>query len=207
MVLLNQGMKRSPLAADVVRFVGEPIAAVVTEERYQGEDAAELVFVDYDPLPAVVDMDDAVTNEVLLHPEAGTNVVFELADPPDESFFDGCEVVVTQRLRNQRVAIAPLEVRSTAAVWDGERFTVWAGTQGAQGVPGRAPAGRWGSIPVRCTSSRRTWAAPSVPSPASRPRTWSRPGSRGTSPGRCGGPRRAPRTCSPWATAAARSSA
>ncbi|HEX7165733.1 MAG TPA: xanthine dehydrogenase family protein molybdopterin-binding subunit, partial [Acidimicrobiales bacterium] len=52
---LNQAMTRPWLATDVVRYVGEPVAAVVTEERYQGEDAAELVYVEYDPLPAVVD--------------------------------------------------------------------------------------------------------------------------------------------------------
>jgi aerobic carbon-monoxide dehydrogenase large subunit len=132
--LLNQEVKRSPLAADVVRFVGEPVVAIVTEERYQGEDAAELVWVDYDPLPAVVDMEEAVKDEVLVHPTAGTNVVMKLGEELDTTLFDGCDVVVTERVLNQRVAIAPLEVRSTAAAWDGERMTVWLSTQGPQGA-------------------------------------------------------------------------
>ena len=68
-------MAQPLLAADVVRFVGEPVAVVLTEERYQGEDAAELVDVDYDPLPAVVDpRGRGYATSTLLFPEAGTNV-------------------------------------------------------------------------------------------------------------------------------------
>ena len=134
MILLNQEIKRSPLASDTVRFVGEPVVAVVTDERYQGEDAAELVFVDYDPLPTVVDPDHALTDEIIVHEAAGTNVSMRLGDPVDEHLFDGCEVVVTERLVNQRIGIAPLEVRSSAAAWDGERLTVWLATQTPQGA-------------------------------------------------------------------------
>lgn len=62
--------------------------------------------------------------------EAGTNVVLELADGPlDENLFDGCEVVVSERIRNQRVAIAPLEVRGRAAASDGDRLTIWLSSQ------------------------------------------------------------------------------
>jgi len=131
---LNQEIKRSPLASGTVRFVGEPVVAVVTEERYQGEDAAELVFIDYDPLPAVVDPEQALTDEIIVHEAAGTNVSMRLGDPVDEHLFDGCEVVVTERLVNQRIGIAPLEVRSSAAAWDGERLTVWLATQAPQGA-------------------------------------------------------------------------
>jgi carbon-monoxide dehydrogenase large subunit len=134
MFLFNQDIVRAPLAVDVVRFVGEPVAVLVTEERYQGEDAAELVFVDYEPRRAVVDMEEAATNAQLLHESAGTNVVMQLGEPLDESLFEGCEVVVSERILNQRVAIAPLEVRSCAAAWDGERMTVWLSTQGPQGA-------------------------------------------------------------------------
>jgi aerobic carbon-monoxide dehydrogenase large subunit len=134
MMLLNQEIKRSPLASDRVRFVGEPVAVVVTEERYQGEDAAELVFVDYDPLPAVVDPEDAANDELILHEAAGTNTVFAMESPPDPATFEGCEVVVTGRFVNQRVAIAPLESRAAAAAWgDDGRLTYWASTQGPQG--------------------------------------------------------------------------
>jgi carbon-monoxide dehydrogenase large subunit len=50
----DKAMVRPFLASEVVRFVGEPVAAVLTEEAYQGQDAADLVEVDYDPLPVVV---------------------------------------------------------------------------------------------------------------------------------------------------------
>ncbi|HVL82787.1 MAG TPA: xanthine dehydrogenase family protein molybdopterin-binding subunit [Pseudonocardia sp.] len=128
------GMVRRFLAADKVRFVGEPVAAVLTEEAYQGQDAADLVEVDYDPLPAVVDVRDALTDEVLLFDEAGTNLAggFGLKKPFDEHLFDGCAVVVTREIVNQRLAAVPLEGRAAAAVWEGGRFTVWCSNQNAQ---------------------------------------------------------------------------
>jgi carbon-monoxide dehydrogenase large subunit len=131
------GMGQPLLAKGVVRFVGEPVAAVLTDERYQGEDAAELVDVEYDPLPPVVDPKDAERNETLLYPDLGTNVCFASKQPdaPPEDVFAGCEVVITQEIMNQRVAVAPLEVRAGAAVWgeDG-RLTAWIPNQGAQGT-------------------------------------------------------------------------
>jgi aerobic carbon-monoxide dehydrogenase large subunit len=135
---VNQAMTRPWLASDVVRFVGEPIAVVLTEERYQGEDAAEMVSVDIDPLPAVVGTEAAARDEVLLFPEAGTNVVATFGEPAPEDFFAGCEVVVTQRLVNQRVAPVPLEARAAAAAWgqDG-RVTIWCSNQGAQQAKGQ----------------------------------------------------------------------
>ena len=118
---------------DTVRFVGDLIAVVLTEERYQGEDAAERVEVDIDPLPAVVGTEAAARDEVLLFPEAGTNVLASFGEPAPEDFFAGCEVVVTQRIVNQRVAPVPLETRAAAAAWgeDG-RVTIWCSNQGAQ---------------------------------------------------------------------------
>ena len=133
----HEAMVRPFLATDAVRFVGEPVAIVLTEEAYQGEDAAELVDVEYDPLPAVVDMRDAARDEVLLFPEAGTNTVhgFGLDEPFDEHLFDGCDVVVTADLVNQRLAPAPLEARAAAAQWgDDDRLTLWCSTQNAQMV-------------------------------------------------------------------------
>ncbi|MTD57889.1 xanthine dehydrogenase family protein molybdopterin-binding subunit [Amycolatopsis pithecellobii] len=122
------------LASEVVRYVGEPVALVLTEERYQLADAAELVDIDYDPLDAVASADAALSDETLLFPEIGTNLVqvHGIEEFPDGSF-DGCEVVVTQTIVNQRVAPAPLEVRGASCVWgeDG-RLTVWLSTQNAQ---------------------------------------------------------------------------
>jgi carbon-monoxide dehydrogenase large subunit len=134
-----------PLLADgVVRHVGEAVALVLTEDRYAGEDAAELVSVDYDPLPVVVDPRAAATNEVLLFPAAGTNVAMTNGRELDPHFFDECDVVVTHEVLNQRVAVAPLEVRAAAAVWgeDG-RLTFWR----------RGPSPRWPAR-SRCPRSR-----------------------------------------------------
>jgi len=137
---MNQAMKQPLLASGVVRFVGEPVAAVVTEEMYQGEDAIELVDVDYDILPAVVTMHQALSGERgLLFPDAETNVVCTHGDASASSpdLFEGCEVVVSQVIQNQRVAPAPMESRSGAAAWgeDG-RLTAWIPNQGAQGTKG-----------------------------------------------------------------------
>jgi len=137
---MNQKMVQPLLATDVVRFVGEPVAAVVTEEMYQGEDAIELVDVDYDILPAVATMHQALSGERgLLFPDAETNVVCTFGDASAASpdLFDGCEVVVSEVIQNQRVAPAPMESRSGAAVWgeDG-RLTAWIPNQGAQGTKG-----------------------------------------------------------------------
>src|SRR4051812_13704536 len=136
--MVNQAMTRPWLAGDTVRYVGEPIAVVLTEERYQGEDAAELVAVDIDPLPAVIGTAAAASDEVLLFPEAGTNVMASFGEPAPADFFDGCEVVVTQSMVNQRVAPVPLESRAAAAAWgeDG-RATVWCTNQGAQQARGQ----------------------------------------------------------------------
>ena len=132
---MNQAMVQPLLAIDVVRFVGEPVAVVVTEEPYQGEDAMELVDIDYELLPAVVDMAAARDSDILLFPEAGTNVVVKFGDEANlsDDLFDGCEVVVSETILNQRVAPAPMETRATAAVWgeDG-RLTAWIPNQGAQ---------------------------------------------------------------------------
>jgi carbon-monoxide dehydrogenase large subunit len=133
---VNQEMTWPWLARDTVRYVGEPVAIVLTEERYQGEDASERVFVDYDPLPVVVDPATALDDDApLLFPEAGTNLAtsFPGADAPD--LFEGCDVVVRRRIVNQRVAPCPLEGRATAARWgDDGRLTVWCSTQTAHGV-------------------------------------------------------------------------
>ena len=107
---------------------------------YQGEDAIELVDVDYDPLPAVVDMNDALSGDKgLLFPDAGTNVVCTFGDAAGSNpdLFAGCEVVVSAVIQNRRVAAAPMESRSAAAAWgDDGRLTAWIPNQGAQGTQG-----------------------------------------------------------------------
>src|SRR6266568_2894296 len=108
------------LAVEVVRFVGEPVAVVITDGRYQGEDAADLVSVDYEPLPAVVG------------PAAGSNVAVTNPVSTDDAPFDACDVVVEQDIVNQRVACLPMEGRATAAIFEDGRLTVWHSSQNAQ---------------------------------------------------------------------------
>src|SRR5436190_7965846 len=106
--LLNMQMPRPVLAKDKVRFVGELVAAIVAETQAQAVDAAEAVWPDYDPLPAVIDPVAAVDGGTLLFEDAGTNIAFDLSFGQTDDFFDGCEVVVTADLVNQRVAGCPL---------------------------------------------------------------------------------------------------
>jgi carbon-monoxide dehydrogenase large subunit len=123
------------LAGDVVRFAGEPVAIVLTDEHYQGEDAAELVSVDYEELPAVIGVEQGLSDETLLFPDSGSNVVGRGgAESFDDAAFAGCEVVVERTIVNQRVAAAPLEVRATAAMWADDRLTLWVSTQNVHGV-------------------------------------------------------------------------
>jgi carbon-monoxide dehydrogenase large subunit len=138
----NPAATRTLLAMDKVRYVGEPLAIIVSETREQGEDASEAVIVDYDVLEAFVDVEQAMTSSTLLYDACGSNVVFDttalgMPDNTGEDFFAGCEVTVKGRYMNQRVAPCPLEVRGAAAAWgpDG-RLTQWLSTQHAQGAPG-----------------------------------------------------------------------
>ena len=62
------------MARDKVRYVGEAVAVVVADSRYTAEDALDLIQVDYEPLPPVVNVRQSLTNESLLHQEHGTNV-------------------------------------------------------------------------------------------------------------------------------------
>ena len=128
--MLNPAMARPLLADGVVRFVGEAVAAVVAETKAQARDGADLVEVEYEPLPVVVDPEESAASETLLFEEAGSNVALELSFGHDESLFDGCEVVVTQRVVNQRLAPCPLEVRAAAArVEKDGRLTFWVSSQ------------------------------------------------------------------------------
>jgi aerobic carbon-monoxide dehydrogenase large subunit len=132
--MFNAAMTRPLLARDVVRFVGEPLAVILSERPEEGADAADLVWADYDPLPAVVDPVSASTDEVVLHEAAGTNVILDLAFGRSDDLFDGCEVVVTQDVVNQRLASVPLECRAGAAAWVDGRLVQWSSTQHAHGV-------------------------------------------------------------------------
>ena len=128
---ITAGMERPLLARDVVRFAGDIVAVVVSENRASGLDAAELVMVDYDPLPAVLSVEDAASRRRVALP--GGRVERRQpggTDEPDDGLFDGCDLVVSGVLVSQRLAAAPLEPRSAAAVvGDDGRLTLWATSQ------------------------------------------------------------------------------
>lgn len=131
-----EGSARGTLAADRVRFVGEPVVAIVAETMAQAVDASEQVIIDYEPLPAVVDLATAAESETLLFPDVGTNVMLESgganSEPPD---FSACEVVVETEMVNQRVAPCPVEGRVAASAWtDDGRILHYAACQGAHPI-------------------------------------------------------------------------
>jgi carbon-monoxide dehydrogenase large subunit len=136
----NPMVARTLLASDKVRYVGEPLAAIVSETREQGVDAAESVIVDYDVLEAFVDVEAAMVASTLVYESAGSNVVFDttalgIPENTGDAFFAGCEVKVSGRFMNQRVAPCPLEVRGAAAAWGADgRLNQWLSTQHAQGA-------------------------------------------------------------------------
>ena len=135
----NPAVGRPFLARERVRYVGEPVVAVVAETREQAADAAAAVFVDYDVLDAVIDPEVALTGGATLYDDAGSNVVFDtmalgLPDNTGDEYFADCEVTATGRFVNQRVAPCPLEVRASAAAWVHDRLWQWVSTQHAQGI-------------------------------------------------------------------------
>ncbi|GAA1849425.1 xanthine dehydrogenase family protein molybdopterin-binding subunit [Pseudonocardia ailaonensis] len=110
LMALNPGTPRPPLATDRVRFVGECVALVVATSRAAAVDATELVEVDYDPLPAVVDMEQALAPDAeLAFPELGSNVAGGMRVRDSAAALEGAEVVVRARMVNQRLAVVSLE--------------------------------------------------------------------------------------------------
>jgi carbon-monoxide dehydrogenase large subunit len=109
-VMLPPVFSRPPLADGVVRFVGDIVAAVVAETRAQAVDAAEMVIVDYDPLPALVDPEAALADGApVLFPEHGSNVAIEFNFGEDPDLMAEADVVVAGRFVNQRLAAVPME--------------------------------------------------------------------------------------------------
>jgi aerobic carbon-monoxide dehydrogenase large subunit len=129
-----------PLASGEVRYSGEPIAVVVADDSYVARDAADLVEVEVDPLPAVVHLEHAARGGPFAHAGWDTNVAFtsttERGDV--EAAFRSAPVVVRHRMLNQRVAPVSLEPRGTLAMYDGSLgqglLTVWTSTQEAHAI-------------------------------------------------------------------------
>lgn len=109
-VMLPPVFNRPPLADGVVRFVGDIVAAVVAETRTQAVDAAEMVIVDYEPLPVLVDPEAALADGApRLFPEHDSNLAIEFNFGEDPGILDGSDVVVTGTFVNQRIAAVPME--------------------------------------------------------------------------------------------------
>ena len=133
------------VAVDAVRFVGDPVAVVVACDRYVARDAADAVEVDYDPLPAVVDPEAAMTGRpAALHADYPDNVALgplpagtgagrrgEVDDSAVEAAFAAAEVTISQRMVNQRLAPSALETRGVVAHYEPgkESLTIWSSTQ------------------------------------------------------------------------------
>ena len=123
------------LATDSVKWTGEGVAAVVAETPEQAFDALERIEVDWEPLPAVVDAEKAIApGAPQLHENAPNNVVFEwtVGDKAGtDAAIDGAEVVVRQRIVNQRLIPNPMEVRGDIGWYNPgtEEYTVWMSSQ------------------------------------------------------------------------------
>ena len=134
-MLLNQLLTRPVLARDRVRYVGEPIVAVVAETRAAAVDAAELVIVDIDSLPVIIDPRDALADDAIhLFPQVATNIAMHSEHHGDPISFADCDVVVTQTTVNQRLAPAPIENRSAIAWWEDGRLVLELGCQGTHPI-------------------------------------------------------------------------
>jgi carbon-monoxide dehydrogenase large subunit len=120
------------LASDTVRFVGDPIAIVVAESRYVAEDACDLIRLELDPLPPVLDFETAATNRTIVHEEVGTNVSHHShRDEPDLAAVFERSRVVTSTFVQGRQTPTPMETRGIVAEWDTaeQRLNIWVSTQ------------------------------------------------------------------------------
>ena len=134
------------VAVDTVRYSGEPVAVVVARDRYVARDAADAIVVDYDPLPAVVDVEQAMTGQpTVIHPDfknnlavplvpSGTGVAADGSSVDDSALdaaFAKAEVVISQRMVNQRLAPNTMEPRGVVAHFEPGKgtMTIWSSTQ------------------------------------------------------------------------------
>ena len=125
---------RHVLAIDKVRFVGEPVAVVVANDRYAARDAIDLIEVEYDPLPAVVDPEKAIAKGApKLYEEFADNIAYTWALEGGDvaAAFKAADKIVSQRMVNQRLIPMPMETRGVIAEYKpGEKeLNVWTSTQ------------------------------------------------------------------------------
>lgn len=130
---------RYPLAVDKVCYVGDPLALIIAENRYVAADALDLVQVDYDPLPAVVDPEAGLqADSPLIHEAWGTNLGFRWVGGSGDvdAAFAQADKVVEARIRNQRLIPNAMEPRAAVASYDAASgvTTLWTTTQVPHGV-------------------------------------------------------------------------
>ena len=124
-----------PLAVGTVNYVGDGVAAVLAHSDAQARDALEAIVVDYDPLPAVVDLDDALSDRVLVHEELGTNSAYtwelKIGEDAVDAAFAAAAFTVDERFVQQRLIAMAMEPRACAAVPQpfGGEITLYSATQ------------------------------------------------------------------------------
>jgi carbon-monoxide dehydrogenase large subunit len=134
------------VAIDTVRYAGEPVAVVVATDRYLARDAADAVVVEYDALPVVTDVEQAMKGQpTVIHEKFANNLAVPLVpggtgvsadgktvdDSGVEAAFAAAEVVISQRMMNQRLVPNAMEPRGVVAHWEPgkEQLTIWSSTQ------------------------------------------------------------------------------
>jgi carbon-monoxide dehydrogenase large subunit len=131
------------LADTDVRCVGEPIAMVVADSRYQAEDALEAIVVEIDIEEPVLDPERALEADApLVHPTTPSNAYNDIPFAPNPLLDDvlaSAPVVLTETFHQHRYLTVPMETRGILASWDalGDQLTVWISTQGPHGVRGQ----------------------------------------------------------------------
>jgi aerobic carbon-monoxide dehydrogenase large subunit len=123
-----------PLAKDMVRFVGEPIAMILAESRYLAEDALSEIQINYEPLEAVIDLEMALkAGSPLVHEDVGSNVAAHVMQTKAdyETARKAAAVVIERRFRYEHGCAAAIENRGVVAEWNPRsgRLTVWDTTQ------------------------------------------------------------------------------
>ena len=123
--------ERWPLARGKVCHVGDAVAMVVGEDKYTVVDAAQAVRVEYETLPVVVDVEEALTDEVIIHDALGTNKTHEwsMGGGDVDKAIAEADVVIERRIVNHRVAGAAIEPRGVIAEFRAGELTVWSSTQ------------------------------------------------------------------------------
>ncbi len=130
---LLREIKLYPLAVDKVRYFGEPLAVVVADNRYLAEDAVEIVSVDYEPLPVVVDPEAAMEPaSACVHEDVGSNIVYKYHFATDgiDKVFQQADVVIKERIRSHRITACPIEPRAYLAHFNQQEdsLTMWSAT-------------------------------------------------------------------------------